>query len=137
QRLFGEPVELGELPELRELPLRNLIDRAFAGENVSLPARWIERGSLRVSVAATFFPLRDRFRQIANVGALFEDLTDAMLQREAAEVARAEAERSERRAQFLADAGKLLAASLDPEPTLEAIARLAVPEFADRCNVEL
>jgi signal transduction histidine kinase len=133
-RLFGDRLDHGrpELPELQEL-----INRAFGGEIVSLPPRWFDRESARVSVAATFFPLCDRFRQIGHVGVLFDELTGATAQREAAEAARVEAERSERRAQFLADAGKLLATSLDPEPTLESIARLAVPEFADRCNVEL
>jgi signal transduction histidine kinase len=67
-----------------------------------------------------------------------------MLQREAAEHARAEAEkaraeaqRSEQRAQFLAEAGKLLAASLDPEQTLKVVAQLVVPELADVCVVDL
>ena len=39
------------------------------------------------------------------------------------------------RASFLADAGKLLAASLETERTLEAVAVLAVPRFADLCSI--
>ncbi|HEX2190582.1 MAG TPA: PAS domain-containing protein [Longimicrobiaceae bacterium] len=41
--------------------------------------------------------------------------------------ARVEAEEAERRTAFLADAGAVLAASLDYEATLESLARLAVP----------
>jgi signal transduction histidine kinase len=44
---------------------------------------------------------------------------------------------NDRRAQLLADTGKLLASSLDPETTLESVAQLAVPEFADFCIVDL
>jgi PAS domain S-box-containing protein len=44
------------------------------------------------------------------------------------------AEQSER---FLAEAGKVLAGSLDHEETLRRVAGLAVPEFADWCAVDL
>jgi PAS domain S-box-containing protein len=42
-----------------------------------------------------------------------------------------------RRAEYLAGAGDLLAASLNPAATLEEVARLAVPELADWAFVEL
>src|SRR4051794_19082221 len=42
-----------------------------------------------------------------------------------------------RRARFLAEAGALLDASMDPTETLDNLARLAVPEFADWCVVHL
>lgn len=45
--------------------------------------------------------------------------------------------RSERRAAFLADASRILTESLDPEETLQAVARLAVPTFADWCALGL
>jgi PAS domain S-box-containing protein len=54
-----------------------------------------------------------------------------------AEVARAEAEASERRSAFLAEAGTMLAATLDYESTLGNISRLAIPTFADWCFVYL
>lgn len=41
------------------------------------------------------------------------------------------------RANFLASAGELLASSLDHEQTLTQVARLAVPELADWCAVDL
>jgi PAS domain S-box-containing protein len=50
---------------------------------------------------------------------------------------RAEAESSERRASFLAQAGALLASSLDYEATLKSVAKLAVPTFADWSSVDL
>lgn len=42
-----------------------------------------------------------------------------------------------RRLQFLSDASIVLASSLDHRETLTTVARLAVPEFADRCTVEM
>lgn len=52
--------------------------------------------------------------------------------------ARTEAEASEQRAAFLANASRLLASSsLDPKATLDTLARLCVPVMADWCFVDL
>ena len=51
--------------------------------------------------------------------------------------ARREAEAAERRLGFLAEAGAVLASSLDHEATLQSAARLAVPFLADYCVVDL
>jgi signal transduction histidine kinase/DNA-binding response OmpR family regulator len=51
--------------------------------------------------------------------------------------AREEAERSERRAAFLAEASRVLASSFDTSTTLAQLARLAVPELADLCVVDV
>jgi PAS domain S-box-containing protein len=48
-----------------------------------------------------------------------------------------EAKRAESAQRFLAEAGALLASSLDYEETLAQVARLAVPELADWCGVTL
>ena len=45
--------------------------------------------------------------------------------------------RRARRLQFLSDASIALASSLDHHETLTTVAQLAVPEFADRCTVEM
>jgi PAS domain S-box-containing protein len=54
-----------------------------------------------------------------------------------AEAARLEAEASEKRAAFLAEASTMLASTLDYERTLINISRLAIPTFADWCFVYL
>lgn len=64
-----------------------------------------------------------------------EDERDRLLVRE--REARAEAEAAQRRLAFLAEASDLLAASLDYETTLTQVARLAVPELADLCLVDM
>lgn len=48
-----------------------------------------------------------------------------------------EHKRSELREQFLSESSRVLAASLDRDRTLEQVARLAVPDIADRCRVDL
>jgi PAS domain S-box-containing protein len=48
-----------------------------------------------------------------------------------------EAKRAERRLRFLAHAGEVLGASLDPERTLRDVAALIVPELADWCAIDL
>ncbi len=51
--------------------------------------------------------------------------------------ARAEAEAARRRFAFLAEASAILAGSLDYETTLSSVARLAVPQIADWCTVDV
>jgi signal transduction histidine kinase len=50
---------------------------------------------------------------------------------------RAAAERAAERSRFLAEAGALLASSLDYEVTLGSVARLTIPRIADSCIVDL
>jgi len=60
---------------------------------------------------------------------------DLLLARE--QLARAEAVRARRRLALLASVGTVLYSPLDYEATLESIARLAVPELADWCLVDI
>jgi signal transduction histidine kinase/ActR/RegA family two-component response regulator len=50
---------------------------------------------------------------------------------------RAAAESAERRAKLLAEASTILSSSLDYETTLKQVARLAVPDLADWCGVDM
>ncbi len=54
-----------------------------------------------------------------------------------AELARAQAEETGRRASFLAEASRVLAGSLDYEATLKSMARVAVPYLADYVVVDM
>jgi PAS domain S-box-containing protein len=62
-----------------------------------------------------------------------EDRTD----RGRAEIARAQAEEAGRRASFLAEASRVLSASLDYEATLRSVARVAIPYLADYVLVDV
>ncbi|HEV2722123.1 MAG TPA: HAMP domain-containing sensor histidine kinase [Thermoanaerobaculia bacterium] len=54
-----------------------------------------------------------------------------------AKIARADAEREERRAAFLAAAGQELTASLDFAETIVTLARLSVPNLGEACEIDL
>ena len=53
------------------------------------------------------------------------------------QAARSEAESSQRRATLLAEASRVLSASFDYETTLAALVRLAVPDIADYCALDI
>ncbi|MGZ6142581.1 MAG: ATP-binding protein [Myxococcales bacterium] len=78
-----------------EIAARNgvleLIQRAFAGETITVPPIWydpreltqvkIEKGN-RVAMSATFLPLRDRGGNVSHVAIVFKDMTAEVVQRE-------------------------------------------------------
>jgi PAS domain S-box-containing protein len=77
-----------------------------------------ERWSL---VKAT--PILDEGGQIVMAINVFEDVTGT--------------KRAEVQSSFLAESSRILGSSLDPDETLQQVARLAVPEVADWCAVDL
>jgi PAS domain S-box-containing protein len=77
-----------------------------------------ERWSL---VKAT--PILDEQGETVMVINVFEDVTGT--------------KRAEVQSRFLAESSRILGASLDPDDTLQRVARLAVPEVADWCAVDL
>jgi serine phosphatase RsbU (regulator of sigma subunit)/PAS domain-containing protein len=110
----GTPIPPAQLPGRR----------ALAGEvrpTVTVRSRRAD-GKLRwTRVQATPIPGEDGTPRLAiNV---IEDLTDVM--------------RAERGQRLLAEAGRRLGETLDPAGTLETVASLAVPDFADWCAVDL
>ncbi len=93
------------------------------GTSEPLLARWLDRssGQERWLLVKTSRYRDDQGRTLAvNV---IEDVT--------------ESKESELRGRFLAHANDVLSSSLDFEDTLQRVARLAVPELADWCGVEL
>lgn len=114
------------------------------GERVRWEQAFTRHSSGRlVPVSFVWVPI---LREADVVGAVVA-LTDATLRRAAEaeraallaaeRAAREEAQRREKEAQFMAQAGLLLAESLEPRETLRLIARLAVPELADWCAVHV
>jgi len=71
-------------------------------------------------------PLRDAAGQVRGAVGVFQDITHSK-----------QLSRAKREQQFLAEAGEILASSLDYDKTLSSVARLAVREFADVSFVDL
>ncbi len=120
---IGRPVAMlvpaerrGELPELRE--------RLARGERVELieAVRRRKDGS-PVEVSIALSPVRDAAGRVVGVATIARDVT--------------ERRRAEERQRLLAEAGAVLAASLDAEAALAGLARLAVPRLADWCAVHV
>ena len=98
------------------------LERVAAGERFSrLQVEWETPAGTRSLMASgdTIVPPGERPVAVLT----FEDVTDL--------------EAARRRADALAEVGALLAGSLDPDATVQLIARLAVPRLADWCFVEL
>ncbi|MEG4145598.1 PAS domain S-box protein [Microcoleus sp. Pol12B5] len=88
-------------------------------------------------------PLFDAEGQIINIIAAFSDITerkqteDERVQLVQEQAARAVAENSQQQSAFLAQVSAVLSSSLEYEQTLQSVAKLAVPYFADWCSVDL
>jgi len=138
--VFDEPVIIEDIASSSRL--EGLTD-AYAAEGIRsmLMFPLIVRGE-GCCTLVFYYRARRRFgeidvdmgRALANLSAAAittaELYEEQRLQREAADHAR-------QQAAFLADAGRLLGASLDYEQILVAVAKLAVPHIADWCAVDV
>ncbi len=151
--------ELFGLPEGSPPPAEQLFTRLAeqVAEPADLRARMLKHvgaadaahtGELRLVDGRTFdyscTPVRSGEGLFYGRGWYFRDSTERRrAERERAQSleqeqrAREAAEESQRRAAFLAEASRLLAASLDWAATLERVAHLALPGFADWCVVDV
>lgn len=76
-----------------------------------------------LAVSLTISPIRDESGAVIGASKVAHDITDR--------------KRAAERAAFLAEAGAVLAASLDYATTLKTVANLAVPSIADWCAVDV
>jgi signal transduction histidine kinase len=106
--------------------------------------RDIERWNISITIILTLLALTSALL-VARLGRQMRLLAaEAMTRRRDAEretneakIARAAAEREERRAAFLAAAGQELTASLDFAQTIATLARLYIPNLGEMCAIDL
>jgi PAS domain S-box-containing protein len=129
ERIFGwtEEEALGRplvaVPEERQAEFRDNLERASRGEPLmGLETRRLRKDGTLIDVALWASAARHASGQVQCVYVI-TDIT--------------ERKRAEDAQRFLARAGSELASSLDDEATLERVARLAVPSWADLCSVHL
>lgn len=118
----GAPVPVEDLPGRRALSGVVEDERLL---RFRVPATGEERW---VTVKAR--PVLDAAGGVRFAINIWHDVTDTIRHQQALE-------RASQRGDFLAEAGRLLAASLNVETTLRTIAQLAVPRIADVCQISL
>jgi PAS domain S-box-containing protein len=150
ERLFGwserEIVE-GALPivlEEEQEALVTLRDQVLRGVSFTdVEGRCRTRDGRLIDVLLSAAPIYRAGSTPAGMMALVADVTARKQAEENArrlhreQIARVEAEETQQRFAFLAEVGSLLAASLDEATTLDRVARLAVPQLADACLIDL
>lgn len=152
QRLYGYAAEevMGRhlavlAPSGWNRELDDLLARLRRGERIQqIQTQRVTKLGDVIDVQLSISPLRDARGRLVGGSTIAQDVTalhvaqderEAALRRERA--ARERAEDAERRARYLAEAGLLLASSLDFEATLRSIASLAVRDLSDWCAVFL
>ncbi|HEX7588919.1 MAG TPA: PAS domain S-box protein, partial [Anaerolineae bacterium] len=83
----------------------------------------ISKDGRRIYVSASVSPIKNAAGKVIAASSITRDITQR--------------KRAEETQQFLAKAGSVLASSLDYGETLKSIAKLAVPEIADWCAVDI
>jgi PAS domain S-box-containing protein len=123
EEIIGKPVSILVPPD-RPDELAQILQRLGRGERIEhFETVRIRKDGSRVDVSLTISPIKDAEGKIIGSSKSARDIT-ARKQNEAA-------------LRFLAEASKLLAELLDVPSTLQRVARLAVPHFADWCAVDM
>lgn len=126
-----------EDPELERRGALPLIRRAFAGETVVTPPIRYNIASVSVTGAGRtlwteghLWPVHDAAGVMTHVVLKHVDLT-ARIEAQLA------AERDRARLKLIAEAGAMLASSLDPHVTVQSVAQMVVPQFSDWCSIDV
>jgi PAS domain S-box-containing protein len=123
EEVIGKPLAILTPPDhLNELP--QILSQIRRGERLDHyeTVRTCKDGR-RVDVSLTISPIKDASGKIVGASKIAHDITAR--------------KRQEAELRFLAESSKLLAELLDVPSTLQKVAGLAVPHFADWCTVDL
>ncbi|MFW6201650.1 MAG: PAS domain S-box protein, partial [Gemmatimonadota bacterium] len=130
-------------PDHRGLVRRMIERKVKEGGWTTYEVEILTRDGRRIPVEVSTQLIRERGRPVGVQG-IARDITERRRveqerarRLESEREARARAEAGQRRWRFLAEAGNLLASSLDYETTLKTIARLAIPTLADYVTVDM
>ena len=128
--VIGQPISI-LIPPDRPDELPGILARLRRGERIDhYETERVAKDGRRVHVSLSISPVADGDGRIIGAATIARDVTERIR----AEPERARAAETQR---LLADAGALLASSLDYEATLRSVVRLAVPVLADLCIVDI
>jgi PAS domain S-box-containing protein len=130
EEIVGKSVEILVPPGLpNDVP--GIMDRLRRGERVHhYETKRMAKDGRVLDVSLTISPLRDAKGNLIGASKIARDIT-------AQKRAQEERDEAARRSSFMARASRLLASSLDYRKTLQRVAQLAVPSFADWCGLSL
>ncbi len=119
----GRPITLIIPPE-RQHEEQVILGRLRRGERIDhYETIRVAKDGRRIDISLTISPIRDRAGQIVGASKIARDITAR--------------KRTEETTRFLADASAALAELTDYRSTLQKVAGLAVPFFADWCAVDM
>jgi PAS domain S-box-containing protein len=123
EEIIGKPLSILVPPDHPdELP--DLLDRIKQGERIDhLETVRLRKDGSRVEVSLTISPIKNAEGKIIGASKIARDISAR--------------KRNEASLRFLADASKLLSELLDVKSTLQKVAGLAVPHYADWCAVDM
>jgi PAS domain S-box-containing protein len=123
EEMVGKPLAILVPPDLpNELPA--IMERLEQGEPIAhYETVRVRKDGSRLNVSLTVSPIKDAAGRIIGASKIARDVTAAKQQ--------------EASLRFLAEASRLLAELLDVPSTLQRVAGLAVPHFADWCAVDM
>ncbi|MGB8648768.1 MAG: PAS domain S-box protein [Anaerolineae bacterium] len=123
QEVIGKPAAV-IMPPDHPGELSDIMERLKRGERIEhFETERIAKDRRRIPIEVSISPIKDVKGAIIGASAIARDITKRK---------RAEADQ-----RFLSEASELLSSSLDYERTLDRVARLAVPGFADWCAVHI
>jgi PAS domain S-box-containing protein len=121
--VLGRPLSLLTSPD-RPDEVQSLLERLKRGERIDhFETVRIHKNGARIDVSLTISPVRNSEGAIVGASKIARDITQA--------------KRNEAALRFLADASKALSELTDVASTLQRVAGLAVPHFADWCTVDM
>jgi len=144
EEAIGMPIQV-LIPGDREGEEVRILEQVLRDEHVEhYETRRVRKDGSLVDVSLTVSALRDRDGIIVGASVIARDISERKrLEEQRAEALRMEqearllTERAERRASFLAEAQSILSSTLDYEGTLRNLVRLAVPDVADWCAIDM
>ncbi|HUE77888.1 MAG TPA: PAS domain S-box protein [Longimicrobiales bacterium] len=145
---IGTPMDLDAYAEMlhpddRDRVLARVRESLETGEPYTFEHRLVRSDGEERTVQSRGEAVRDDDGRVVRLVGTALDITEFKRSQErerkltGERLLRAEAERTARRMRFLAEASQLLGTSLEYEETLRTVARLAVPDFADWCAVDI